>query len=202
MAGRKSKYTPELQKQITDVLASGATIRDACAHVGISEKTYFEWMNSPSKGEFREATTYAQQQARLSAVLAIKQAVRGVQQTSHTTESFTETRTRLNKAGEVVPYDYQRTATKQTVTNLAPDWRAAVEYLKRRDPEHWSERQQIDMNIRIDPNLLKQFIEATERMGWNAGDVLEDFVRQANAAEHQRVQSAVDSQAHGAADGA
>jgi transposase len=197
MAGRKSKYTPELVKQITDVLAGGATIRDACAHVGISEETYFQWVKKP---EFSEATTYAQQQARLSAVLAIKQAVRGVQQTSHTTESFTETRTRLNKKGEVVPYDYKRTATKQTVTNLAPDWRAAIEYLKRRDPEHWSERQQIDMTLKGNVELLSKIIHEAESAGVSASDIFNDILAEISQLKQSNRQTS-DSEAAPADDG-
>lgn len=183
MAGRKSKYTPELVKQITDVLAGGATIRDACAHVGITENTFFTWVNT--KSEFSKSVTYAQQQARLAAVLAIKQAVRGVQQTSNTTETFTETRTRLNKAGEVVPYDYKRTAVKQTVTNLAPDWRAAIEYLKRRDPEHWSERQQIEMTLKGHVEILAKVIQEAESAGISASDLFNNILAEIHEARQQ-----------------
>ena len=145
---RKTKYTPELVKTITDALGMGATIKDACALAGISHETYFTWVNE--KSDFSDATTHAQSNARFAATLAIRKAVQGgAQQTSETVENVTETRLRKGANGEQVPYEYAKTQRSTTTTKYPPDWRAGVEYLKRRDPEHWSERLQVSVDVKV-----------------------------------------------------
>ncbi len=52
---RKTKLTPELQRDILQVLEAGATIKDACHFVGISEVTYFNWIN---RGEEAKSGIY------------------------------------------------------------------------------------------------------------------------------------------------
>ena len=64
-----------------------------------------------------------------------------------TTDSFTETRTRLNKAGEVVPYEYTRTTRTNKQIEHMPDWRAGEAWLKRRDSDNWSDKLRIDVDI-------------------------------------------------------
>lgn len=72
---RKSKYTPELVKQITDTLAAGATIRDTCAYVGIDQKTYELWGKKYS--DFSDATRKAIAQARVACAAVIRRAAIG-----------------------------------------------------------------------------------------------------------------------------
>ena len=45
MMGRKSKYTPEIIKQIAGYIADGYTQKDAARNVGITTSTFHEWMN-------------------------------------------------------------------------------------------------------------------------------------------------------------
>jgi hypothetical protein len=169
MAGRKSKYTPETVDKIKSTLAAGATIKDTCAYAGITEKTFFEWMSSPSKSEFRELVSYAQGQARVAATLAIKSAIKGVEQVANTNDTYTETR--VNKVtGEL--YEFRKTKQSRTVTQLAPDWRAAIEYLKRRDPEHWSDR--VDININVE--LVTKTVKALEEAGIDPAQVFNDII--------------------------
>ena len=42
-AGRKTKYTPEIARLIAQLIGGGATQRDACGAVGISEDTLGRW---------------------------------------------------------------------------------------------------------------------------------------------------------------
>lgn len=42
----------------------------------------------------------------------------------------------MDKAGK--PYTYRKTVTKRTVAHMPGDWRAAAEYLARRDPDNWA----------------------------------------------------------------
>lgn len=73
MAGRKSKYTPEMVAQIIQLLSNGATIKDTCAYVGISQDTYFTWCDT--KAEFSESTTRARAQSRVAAVAMIRKGI-------------------------------------------------------------------------------------------------------------------------------
>lgn len=173
MAGRKSKYTPEVVKIITDALSGGATIKDAIARAGISYDAYYDWYNA--KGEFCEAVTRAQSNARLAATLAIRNAVQGAEQTSVTNDSVTETRLRKGANGEQVPYEYTKTQRSTTVTKYPPDWRAGVEYLKRRDPEHWSERLQVDVDVK----LVIQLVEELHGAGIDATDFFTQAIERA-----------------------
>jgi len=141
MAGRRSKYTPELVQRIVNALEAGATRKDACAYADISHTTLNIWLNE--KPLFLATVTRAEGQARFHATLAIKNAVKGTEQTTTHNETVTETRLRKVKTIEGIieqPYEYTRTVRGTTVIKFPPDWRAAIEYLKRRDPEHWSDR--------------------------------------------------------------
>jgi hypothetical protein len=79
---RKSALTPELQTQLINLLANGVTIADTCAYVGISERTYYNWME---KGEtarkdneyvqFFHAATRARVTARVGAVAIIRKSI-------------------------------------------------------------------------------------------------------------------------------
>lgn len=46
MAGRRTKYTPELANEIVAGIAIGLTDRDAAIAAGISEDTFGRWMNA------------------------------------------------------------------------------------------------------------------------------------------------------------
>lgn len=43
MAGRKSKYTPDTVKRLTDAITLGATYELACHYAGIHIDTFYEW---------------------------------------------------------------------------------------------------------------------------------------------------------------
>lgn len=171
---RKPKLTPQLQNEITALLSIGATVEDTCGRVGISETAYYNWLNRGASGnetlylEFVEAITRAQSAARVNAVAAIRTAVLGAEQTSDDTETVTETRLRKGDKGEQVPYEYTKTIRRKTLTKYPPDWRAAIEYLKRRDNKNWSDRVQVDLNIDI--TIIQRTIAALEEAGIDATD--------------------------------
>lgn len=71
-AGRKSLYTPDMHKRIVDALATGVSVRDACAFAGITETTFFEWVKA--KPEFAEATTRARSEGRIGAAAIVRRA--------------------------------------------------------------------------------------------------------------------------------
>lgn len=148
---RKSKRNDKLESKIAEYLSGGSTIKDACAAVGIGEATYYEWVNKFP--EFSEIATRAQAVARQRAIEAIRLALNVTEQKTETTELIKETRLRTVKRTlengsvvvEQVPYTHERMIAKTSTTKIPPDWRAGVEYLKRRDKEHWSDKTTVEV---------------------------------------------------------
>lgn len=185
MTGRKSKLNPTIQQDIVNLLTIGATIEDACARVGISPPTFYNWVNAGQSAEsgahfeFFNAVTHAQSSARVKAVAAIRNAIVGAEQNDDTTETVTEIRLRKSKEGEQVPYEYTKTVRRKTVVNYPPDWRAAIEYLKRRDNKNWSDRVQVDLNIDI--TIIQRTLAALEGAGIDATDFFNKAIQKAEA---------------------
>jgi hypothetical protein len=68
MAGCKTKLTPEIQKTICDHLRDGCYAVTACAQAGISESTYYLWLQKGETGrrpysEFSESVKKAEADA-------------------------------------------------------------------------------------------------------------------------------------------
>lgn len=152
--GRTSKFTDDTRRKILKRLRAGVTIAATCDSVGIGESTYFEWTaigrahldgtthpRMPRKAadrqvyaEFAEAVTRAIADGLVRATIAFRQGMSPSKSESTITETIKETR--LDKEGN--PYLYEKTVTRHTVEQIPGDWRAAMEYLARRDPEHWA----------------------------------------------------------------
>lgn len=159
---RPTKLTPELQKDILDRLRAGSTIKSTCDSVGIGESTYYQWVDIGNAyldgqdhdrmprlvkdreafAEFAEEATRAQAEGMITAAIRFKQGMEPSESVSETTKTMTETR--LDKNG--TPYEYTKRETTRTITKHPGDWRAAMEYLARRDPDNWA-RQKIQHDI-------------------------------------------------------
>lgn len=153
---RPTKLNPELQQKIVERLQAGSTIKATCDSVGIAESSYYLWIaigEAHSKGEthanmprtiaerdayseFSEAVTRAQADGLIQAAVRFRQGMNPYDTESVTTETLEETR--LDKEGK--PYTYRKTVTKKTVAHMPGDWRAAMEYLARRDPANWAQQ--------------------------------------------------------------
>jgi hypothetical protein len=80
--GRPTKLTPEVQDKIVAAIRAGNYQETAASYAGISEKTFYEWMNrglsdDPSEshfGEFREAVEKAKAAAEVRDVILIDKA--------------------------------------------------------------------------------------------------------------------------------
>ena len=80
---RKSDLTPQLQTDLINLLSNGVTIADACAYVGITDRTYHNWMAKGEKAkkgddkyvQFFQAATHARVQARVAAVAIIRKSI-------------------------------------------------------------------------------------------------------------------------------
>lgn len=177
MAGRKGKYTPELAAEITKLLAGGCIIADVCLKVGISQDTYFKWIKRYP--EFSESVNRAKADANVGAALSIRKAMMPHDVSSGTTKTISETRLRKvrDEHGQIseVPYQYTKTERSETVSSEF-DWRAALEFLKRRDPDNWSER----LIIKVEPGHA----ELLEKIGKTASEAWQELMQElANAGD-------------------
>lgn len=152
--GRPSKFSPAIRKKILACLRAGSTVKATCDSVGVGVSTYFEWLEigrahlsgtsharMPRKvaerddyAEFAEATTRATANGLVHAAAAFRRGMNASQGVSTITETIEETR--LDKEGK--PYAYRKMVVRETVEHVPGDWRAAMEYLARRDPENWA----------------------------------------------------------------
>jgi hypothetical protein len=159
---RPSKLTPEVQLMIIERLGAGATIKATCDSVGIGTSTFYQWIDIGKAyrngidhdrmprlikdreiyADFADETTRAQADGMITAAIQFKKGM--LPQDSKTTTTKTTTETRVDKNGEL--YDYTKTETTYTTTHHPGDWRAAMEYLARRDPENWA-RQKISHEL-------------------------------------------------------
>jgi len=135
---RLSKLTAEMKTEIENYLSLGCTVINVCELVGINESTFYVWKNKYK--EFSEAATRAQAKAHLAAVAAVRTALVASKSVTNETHVFQETRFRKDKDGVEVPYLYTRTTTINRETTHPPDWKAGIEFLKRRDTANWSDK--------------------------------------------------------------
>ena len=49
----KTKLTPQLQEEFCKAIENGASILGACGHVGITEKTYYNWIHRAEESKTR-----------------------------------------------------------------------------------------------------------------------------------------------------
>lgn len=167
--GRKIKLNDKLQAALRDCIAAGVKVVDACAHVGVSEASYYNWLARGKAGEepfveFLEAIHRAQGEAKVTAIETLRTAMQPYNQTQTVTETLVETRL----ARDGTPYNYTRTTTRKTVTRFQGDWRAAVEYLKRRYPGEWSEHVQVH-------DFRTQAIDLIKRGELGFDELVEEF---------------------------
>lgn len=56
-AGRKTKLTPDLMKEIVKYIAGGASYKDSCIFVGIGKRTLFNWKTRGEEDEKKKVRT-------------------------------------------------------------------------------------------------------------------------------------------------
>lgn len=175
MSGRPTKLNPQLQGKIVKLLKTGATVADTCQHIGIHRDTFYDWLKRGEAGEpeysaFSDAVTRAFAAAKVTAIGALRNAMTPYTQKARTVETMTETK--LTRKGE--PYEYTKRHESETVTTFAGDWRAAVEYLKRRFPDEWSEKRILELGLT--PELLKQLEVVAEQADIPASVLFENML--------------------------
>lgn len=133
----------EVARQRQKLIDSGFDDTDPLVEV-LSNDIYLAFLQAVTRGESK---------ANVGAIVAIKSAIAGQTETTERTDTLTETRLRketrsyvdeqghLVKVVEEIAYDYTKILRSLTVTKLPPDWRAGMEYLRRRSPKEWAATQ-------------------------------------------------------------
>jgi hypothetical protein len=144
---RPTKLTPDMQHMIITRLSAGSPIETTCDSVGIHKDTFYQWLLKGEAGkapyaDFADAVARAKADGLIQAAIRFREGMNPSDVEAVTTETSVETRLRKVKMkdGSIVeePYEYKKTVTRKTVTHAPGDWRAAMEYLARRDPKHWA----------------------------------------------------------------
>jgi hypothetical protein len=169
VTGRKTKLTPELQEQLVDALAAGAYAETACDYVGISTTTYYRWLQLGEQGE-RDLQNHPKLDDTPDTIpyedryRLLQQRRRRYAEQARQSRPFREFRdavTRASARAEVSALATLRTAvsaaTRAVVVpigqgmsevQLVPDHdaraKAAIEFLKRRFPDRWTDRQRVE----------------------------------------------------------
>lgn len=161
--GRHTKYTAAMVAKIVKLLRGGCVVADICAQVGINQDTYYDWLKKHA--DFSEKVDRAKGEANTNAALSLRKAMMPHDVTSRTTKTVSETRLRKARVNigtkdkpkiaiEEQPYTYTKTEESATLSNEF-DWRAALEFLKRRDPDNWGDTLVIKLSPE-DRDFLKQ----------------------------------------------
>lgn len=165
----KIDLDPTLQPRIEAALERGLTIQMACAECGITTETYYQYIKKYP--DFSDMVTRAQQTALAKAVGAFRSGLEGQKVNQVEIDEFSETR--LDKKGQ--PYVYKKQTTKKRVIETPPDWRAGEAFLKRRDPQNWSEK----LFVEFDLDLAKvlEWAKLLQDFDLKASDVMETMLR-------------------------
>jgi hypothetical protein len=152
--GRPTKYSSERTRAICKALKEGCTRLAAAESVGVSYETLRAWMTNFL--DFSVAVTRAEAECEVQYAAIVKMAATGVDQVSTTTTTRTvfKTRTITNPDGTVIeePVALSEVTTARTETREF-DWRAALEWLKRRRRAEWGDS--LDLRKLDDATILQ-----------------------------------------------
>jgi len=144
-AGRPSKLTAEIKKQVIKLALLGCTDKEICSFIEVDESTMTRWKQKDSK--FYTSLKEAKLNSDLEVISSLRKRAIGYEEED--TKIFNDQGTPL-----VVPY------TKK----VAPDPTSAIFWLKNRQPEKFRDKQQ-EINIGSDKSgkIEVQFNERSER---------------------------------------
>ena len=128
--GRPTKLNSEVQNRICDALRAGNTRRVSAIYGGIGERTFYDWIERGDNPKLKkDGTPYKDDEPFVQ---------------------FSQAVTRAEAECEVW---HVANVKKQA----SGDWRASIEWLKRRKPKDWTEKQQIESD-----NTHKIVVEYTD----------------------------------------
>jgi hypothetical protein len=132
------KYDEATINKLTDAIANGDTIIDACRKANISKQTFYEWLNDPNKADFADAIKNAQEEFRINIVGQLEHSLwdraRGFDFEEQHTKYATDAKTKQVYVKEQI--------TKKT--HVVQDTGALVFALTNLAPDKWKNKQNIE----------------------------------------------------------
>lgn len=166
---RRSKFTENRSVTIIESLRNGCTRQAAAEAVDIAGSTLSEWIHE--KASFRTEVLRAEAEAEVRNTAVVQKAADGWEAGTRTvtTKTVFKTRKTTKPDGTVIeePVALEEVTETQTFTPMF-DWRAALEWLKRRRPDEWGDR--IDVKQLPDDALVRMLNRAADQRSREAGD--------------------------------
>ena len=134
-----AKYRPKIVNQIVGLVKSDTyTIAEICRQVGITPKTYHQWVNDYP--DFADAIEQAKDERMQAMVIEAKKSLMKKIQGYDVTETkvVTVPGTKKDEKGNPKPIIKEQTTTKK---HIQADTAAIIFTLTNGDPEHWRNRQ-------------------------------------------------------------
>lgn len=173
-AVRHSKLTPAVHAQIVQALEAGAYARTACDLVGIGETTFYRWLQRGEQAEhdlqhpprLDDIADNVPEEERARLLRERRRAWAAQAREDRPYREFREAVTRASARAEVTALATVRTAALQAqqavvvrkqggveevvmVADHGARTRAAIEFLKRRFPDRWTDRQRIETDAKV-----------------------------------------------------
>jgi hypothetical protein len=170
----KLDLDPTLAPRIQAALERGLTVAMTCAECGIGQDTFYRYMKSNQ--DFQEAVTRAQQTAHIKAVEVFRSGLESQKENHVEINEFSETRLdrKTNK-----PYTYVKKTTTKKVIEHPADPRIAVEWLKRRDSQNWSEK--LYLEFELDISKIYEWARLLQDFKQSPADVMEKMLQRLHA---------------------
>lgn len=137
--GRPTSYRAEYVEDAHAQCLLGATDEELAAHFGISCATLYEWKKRYP--EFSEAIKRGKRPADKEIAHALFQRARGAEWVE---EQAIKCRTVTYKDGKRVREE-ERVEVVEVTRRAPPDTTAGIFWLKNRQPQHWRDRQDVDV---------------------------------------------------------
>lgn len=138
-----AKYNKKMVAKIVGLIKSDTyTIAEICRQVGISTKTFHEWVNE--REDFALAVEDARAELMQSLVIDAKKSLRKKVSGYDVTETKVVTipGKEKDKEGNPLPIIKEQTTTKK---HIQPDTAAIIFTLTNGDPDHWRNRQSTEV---------------------------------------------------------
>jgi hypothetical protein len=143
-AGRPTIRTPEVEAKLYEALHGGSSVRDACDYAGIHRDTFYEWKREFP--DFSDNITRAEAECAVRNGAILQKAANGYDTVEvRTTEKIAYRERTVKHPDGTVEEIKEPVPFTEVVTTKGRefDWRASLEWLKRRRRDEWSERQEV-----------------------------------------------------------
>jgi transposase-like protein len=134
-AGRPTKYKPEYAEQAYKLCLLGATDIEMADFFEVAESTLYLWKKEHP--EFSEALKKGKMQA--DAVIA--------QKLYHRAKGY-------EHPEDKIFFDKGEPIVVPTIKHYPPDTRAAIFWLKNRQPDKWRDKQEQDISVKEMPDII------------------------------------------------